>query len=133
VSAAAKKPITVDLLAGLQGIVEAAAEESAQKTAQAFLAELRSVLGSDRAPARSAVEHVYVSRAEAAVRMGYHVSTVTRLIKAGLLKASGPHRDRIRVDEIDRFMEESAKRGGAAVSEADEVSSIVDSLLEDDE
>lgn len=93
------------------------------------LLEMRPVAS---APAPAAA--MYVTRRQAAEISGYSLRTIGRLIQAGRLVASGPNLDRIKRFELDRMMDETAKRRGqGAVEQGDaEAQAMVDRIFDED-
>lgn len=88
-----------------------------------------------RPPKAAPVADEYLTRRQAAKYAGYCDRTIGRMISEGKLAAVGLKRDRIKRSDVDRMMAEvAAQRGSAsdsAASETDDVSAIVDRLIND--
>ncbi len=96
--------------------------------------QLPRALAAMRMPPRPAEpEGDYVRRKRAAQIMGYSKSTVGRLIKKGLLRASGPKLDRVARAEIDRFMAAAARREETAIDEDAALEAEARRIVGDDE
>lgn len=76
-----------------------------------------------------------MSRQEAADYAGCHKGTIARAIKLGELRATGLRLDRIRRFELDRWMDEMARRrqgGEVAPGGEIDVDATVDKMFDDD-